>query len=209
MRISEIGTLAQHPGRANVRLLFGMVLALALAAMIGLAATWAALTRGTAYGGVTIGTWTGWPRNGTPGIDPYARAIVARTGELPIGSGDGVAFYATTDDAGKALDGRCDVLVNGVTPQARFWTLTLYNPEGRLVANSAQRQGFTSQEIIRNADGSFDITVGPRVRPGNWLPSGGVEKYVLVLRLYDTPVGMATRTGRDAPMPAVSQKACP
>jgi hypothetical protein len=41
------------------------------------------------------------------------------------------------------------------------------------------------------------------------LPSGGVEKYVLVLRLYDTPVGMATRTGRDAPMPAVSQKACP
>jgi hypothetical protein len=77
------------------------------------------------------------------------------------------------------------------------------------VANSAQRQGFTSQEIIRNADGGFDITVGPRVRPGNWLPSGGVEKYILVLRLYDTPVGMATRTGRDAPMPAVSQKACP
>ena len=62
--------------------------------------TWLALTEGTAYGGVTIGAWTAWPKNGTPGIDPYARAIVARTGELPVGSGDGVAFYAFTDDRG-------------------------------------------------------------------------------------------------------------
>ena len=47
-----------------------------------------------------------------------------------------------------------------------------------------QRQGFTSQEIIRRSDGSFE-KVGPRARPGNWLPTGGVERYVLVLRLYE------------------------
>jgi hypothetical protein len=106
------------------------------------------------------------------------------------------------------LDGRCDVLLSGMTPQARFWTLTLYDGEGRLVANSVQRHGFTSQEIVRRADGSFDITVGPRARPGNWLPTGGVEKYVLALRLYDTPVGVATRSGRDAPMPAIIRRKC-
>src|SRR5262249_45512072 len=155
-----------HPIGPNVRLLFGTVFALVIAAAIGLGATWIALTRGSAYGGVTNGAWTGWPQNGTSGIDPYARAMVARTGELPVGSGDGVAFYASADDAGQPLDGRCDVLLSGTTPQARFWTITLYDPEGRLVANSAQRQGFTSQEIIRNADGSFDIMVGPRARPG-------------------------------------------
>ena len=192
----------------DVPLLLGTAFALVIAAMVGLGATWAALTRGTAYGGVSIGAWTAWPKNGTPGIDPYARAMVARTGELPVGSGDGVAFYANTDDAGQVLDGRCDVLLSGITPQARFWTITLYDPEGRLVANSAQRQGFTSQEIIRKADGSFDILAGPRARPGNWLPTGGVERYVLLLRLYDTPVGMATRSGREAPMPAISKGAC-
>jgi hypothetical protein len=197
-----------YASESNVRLLFGTVFALVIAAVVGLGTTWLALTRGSAYGGVTIGAWTGWPKNGTAGIDPYARAIVARTGELPIGSGDGVAFYARTDDIGGPLDGRCDVLLSGTTPQARFWTITLYDSEGRLVANSAQRHGFTSQEIIRNADGSFEIKVSPRARPGNWLPTGGVEKYLLVLRLYDTPIGVATRTGSEAPMPLITRRAC-
>ena len=191
-----------------MRLLFGTMFALAVAAALGLGTTWVALTRGTAYGGVTIGAWTAWPKNGTTGIDPYARAMVVRTGELPVGSGDGVAFYASTDDAGESLDGRCDVLVSGITPQARFWTLTLYDPEGRLVANSIRRQGFTSQEIIRKADGAFDVAVGPRARAGNWLPTGGIDKYQLVLRLYDTPIGMATRTGADAPMPSITRRGC-
>ncbi len=171
--------------------------------------TWLAVTRGIAYGGVTLGAWTAWPKNGTPGIDPYARAMIARSGELPVGSGDGVAFYARADDAGQPLDGRCDVLLSGTTPQARYWTITLYDPEGLLVANTMHRHGFTSQEIIRRADGSFDIVAGARARPGNWLPTGGVERYLLVLRLYDTPVGMATRSVREAPMPAISKRGCP
>jgi hypothetical protein len=191
-----------------VRLLFGTVFALAVAAAIGLGTTWLALTRGIASGGVTVGAWTAWPKNGTPSIDPYARAMVARTGELPVGSGDGVAFYARADDVGQPLDGRCEVLLSGTTPQARYWTITLYDPEGRLVANTMERHGFTSQEIIRKADGSFEIIVGARARPGNWLPTGGVERYLLVLRLYDTPVGVATRSGREAPMPAISKRAC-
>jgi hypothetical protein len=179
-----------------------------VAAAIGLSTTWLAATRGIAYGAVTLGAWTAWPKNGTPGIDPYARAMIARSGELPVGSGDGIAFYARTDDAGQPLDGRCDVLLSGTTPQARYWTVTLYDMEGRLVANTMERYGFTSQEIIRRADGSFDILAGARARPGNWLPTGGVERYTLVLRLYDTPVGVATRSVREAPMPTISKRAC-
>jgi hypothetical protein len=128
---------------------------------------------------------------------------MARSGELPIGSGDGVAFVARADDKGRPFDGRCDVTVSGTTPQARFWTLTLYDPQGRLIGNAVDRQGFTSQEIVRHADGSFDIVVAPRARVGNWLPTNGVDSYILVLRLYDTPVGVATRAAREVPMPAI------
>jgi hypothetical protein len=192
-----------------VRLVLGSLFALLVAAGIGLGATWLALSKGVAFGAVRIGAWTAWPKNGTREIDPYARASIARTGELPIGSGDGVAFSARVDDHGHVLDGRCDVVVSGTTPPARFWTLTLYDPNGRLVTNSVNRYGFTSQEIVRRTDGSFDIVIAPRARAGNWLPTGGVERYMLVLRLYDTPVGVATRTGREAAMPAIIPGACP
>jgi hypothetical protein len=191
-----------------VRLFFGYLFAFAVAAIVGLGATWLTLSRGTAFGAVAIGAWTAWPKTGTPGIDPYARAAISRTGELPIGVGDGVAFYAHADDRGKPFDGRCDVDISGITPAARFWTLTLYDREGKLVANSVNRHGFTSQEIIRSSDGSFSIRIGPRARYGNWLPTGGVEHYILVLRLYDSPVGVATRAGREAPMPAITAREC-
>ena len=191
-----------------MRLLLGSLFALLVAAATGLGTTWFALTRGTAFGAVTIGAWTAWPRTGTASIDPYARAAMARTGAVPIGAGDGVAFFATADDAHRVFDGRCETLVTGTTPAARFWTLTLYDPEGRLVPNAANRYGFTSQEIVRRADGSFEVVIAPRARPGNWLPTGGTERYMLVLRLYDTPVGAATRAGKEAPMPSISERAC-
>jgi hypothetical protein len=191
-----------------VRLLLGFLFAFAVAAAFGLGLTQYALTRGTAFGAITIGAWTAWPKTGTSDIDPYARAAIARSGELPIGSGDGVTFFASSDDTGRALDGRCTVTISGTTPAARFWTLTLYDLDGRLVPNAVDRYGFTSQEITRRSDGNFEIAVSARARPGNWLPTGGIDRYVVVLRLYDTPVGVATRSAKDAPMPSVAQGSC-
>jgi hypothetical protein len=192
-----------------VRLLFGTLFGLAVAAIVGLGLTYSALTRGAAFGGLSIESWTAWPKTGTVDADPYARASIARNGRLPTALGDGVSFTVQSDDNGKALDGRCDVVLSGITPTARFWTLTLYNTDGALVANSANRYGFTSQEIVRRVDGSFEVVVGPRANPGNWLPTGGVERYQLLLRLYDTAVGVSTKAGREVPMPAVMTRGCP
>jgi hypothetical protein len=192
-----------------VRLIFITLIALIVATAVGLGATWTTSTRGISFGAITVGAWTAWPRTGAVDVDPYARAAIARSGALPIGSGDGVEFLARTDDKGRQLDGRCDVSVSGITPAARFWTLTLYDTRGNLVSNSLQRYGFTSQEIVRAADGTFEIRIAPRSRSGNWLPTGGLDRYVLIVRLYDTPVGVATRSQRDAPMPAITTIGCP
>ncbi len=192
-----------------MRLLFGSLFALIIAALVGLGTTYLALTRGAAFDALKLGSWTAYPKSGTIDADPYVRASLARSGRLPTSLGDGVFFAARTDDAGHPLDGRCNVVLTGITPAARFWTLTLYSPDGALVPNSVDRYGFTSQEIVRRPDGSFDITVAPRANPGNWLPTGGIDRYMLVLRLYDTAVGVSTRAGREAPMPAINTKACP
>jgi hypothetical protein len=188
--------------------LFGTIFTLLIAAAVGLGATYFALDRGAAFGALRIGSWTAFPKTGTTDADPYARATIARTGQLPVALGDGIAFVAKTDDKGRPLDGRCQVVLAGITPAARFWTLTLYGPDGELVPNATDRHGFTSEEVVRRSDGSFAITVDPRAAPGNWLPTGGIEHYQLVLRFYDTPVGVATKAGRELPMPSINTEAC-
>ena len=192
-----------------MRLLLGTLFALGVAALVGLGATWIALTQGQAFGGLAVGAWTAWPRHGTASIDPYARAMVARSGQLPVGSGDGIAFLARHDDAGARARrplrrrGRRDDAAGALLDHhalrcgRRAWC-----------AIRSQRHGFTSHEIVRRANGSFEITVSPRSRPGNWLPTGSIERYILVLRLYDTPIGVATR-GREVTMPAITRRSCP
>jgi hypothetical protein len=186
-----------------VRLLIGLIISFAIAGAIGLGTTWYALTQNLSFGSLSLGAWTAYPRSGTIGIDPYARASIARSGQLPIGLGDGIAFSAAFDNEGHPLDGRCEVQITGTTPPARYFTVTLYAPSGRLVANAVQRYGFTSQELVRSPNGDFQIMVSPRARPGNWMPTGGIDRYLLMLRFYDTSLGIATRAGRDAPMPSL------
>ena len=192
-----------------MNLLIGSLLAFVVAAAVGLGATWLTLTRGVAFGALQLGAWVALPKTGSSRIDPYARAEIARTGTLPVALGDGISFYATADDQGRPFNGRCDVELSGTTPPARYWTLTLYDRDGKLVANAINRYGFTSHELSRRQDGTFVISVTPRARAGNWLPTGGIGSYELVLRFYDTPVGVATRAGREAPMPAITTRGCP
>lgn len=191
-----------------MRLLLGSLLVFAIAAVVGLGATSFVSSRDLPFGRVRIGAWTAWPKTGTQDIDPYGRALTARTGVLPLASGDGIAFLARTDDAGRPLDARCEVVLSGTTPPARYWTLTAYDASGALLANAVGRHGFTSGEILRHADGTFEIVAAPRARAGNWLPLGGNGRYLLVMRFYETPIGVRTRADRQIAMPAITVKSC-
>jgi len=186
-----------------------MLIALTVAAALGLGATYLSVSGNPPFGTLRIGAWEAWPRSGTATIDPYAHAVMVRSGALPVGSGDGIAFVARRTDAGEPLTARCETVVRGITPAARYWTLTLYDLDGRLVNPPDIRQGFTSQEIVRGADGAFEIVAAPRPRAGNWLPVVKAERYQLMLRLYDTPIGITTPSGPGTPMPAVIRRECP
>ena len=186
-----------------------VLIALAIGTLAGLGLTYLASARSNGFGAVTVGAWSVWPRSGTADADPYARASFARSGELPLERADGLLFEAASTDNGTRLDGRCEVRIQGRLPQARFWTLTVYDERGRLIDNPAERYGFNSTEIVWNQDGTFEMTAAPRARSGNWLPTGGRERIVLVVRLYDAPIGIASRTGEPLEMPRVTQVACP
>jgi hypothetical protein len=185
-----------------------VLIALVVGTITGLGLTYLASARSNGFGAVTAGAWSAWPRSGTASADPYARASFARSGELPLERADGLLFEAATADDGAALDGRCEIRIEGRLPQARFWTLTVYDDRGRLIDNPAERYAFNSTEIVWEQDGRFVVTAAPRARSGNWLPTGGRDRIVLVIRLYDAPIGIASRTGEPLELPRVTQGAC-
>ena len=190
-----------------MRFLIDRAVAVFVATTIGFSTAWLAVERGHPLGDVVVGAWAAWPSAGGPDADPYSVAALARTGEVPLGAGEGLAFTATRDSEGRPLSGRCHYLVAGQTPPARLWTLTAYDSDGRLMANAARRSGFHSREILRRADGGMQIAVAPDVESGDWLPIARVDNFRLVLRLYDTPLTTATEfTGID--MPTIERRSC-
>jgi len=74
-----------------------------------------------------------------------------------------------------------------VGPSLR-WTIALASPDGRLLGNPTERYGYSSVDVLRNEGGAFEIDVAREARPGNWLSPGGAKDYVVMLRLYDTPL---------------------
>jgi len=176
---------------------------------LGLGLTYASVTHLRGMDAVRSGPWTGWPHSGTTQIDPYARAAFARSGELPLVLADGLIFLAETDDTGKPLDGRCDIRISGILPQSRVWTLSLMDEAGQLVANEAQRYGFTSNEVVYRPDGGIEMVLSPRAQPGNWLPSGAKAHLKVALRLYDAPFSFSSSSGEGSVLPRIVTERCP
>ena len=179
-----------------------------LGVALGLALTFVAVERGLGFGAVNAGPWTGWPRTGSRDADPYARAVLSRTGETPLGTAEGLSFVARADSAGALLDPRCDYVVGGATPAARWWTISVMTPEGRLVPNAARVTGFTSAEIVRDAEGAFEIIASSAARPGNWLPLEPSSPFIFVLRLYDTTLSATSSALDGNSMPSITRRRC-
>ena len=175
---------------------------------LGLAATFFSVERGMGFGAVRAGPWIGWPKSGTRDADPYVRAVLSRTGETPVGITEGLSFVARNDSAGALLDPRCDYAINGAMAPARYWTLTILTPEGRLIPTTSRRYGFTSSEILRSGDGAFNIDVSANARPGNWLQVNDTQPFVLMLRLYDTSASASAFTLDAQVMPTIRKGAC-
>lgn len=189
-------------------MLIKALIACVIGLAVGLWATAASLRSGRGYDSAAIGAWIVSEKAGAPDADPYTRAILERSGEIPLAAGEGLQFIARADDSGAALDPRCVYLVGRTTPPARYWTLSVIDRQGFPVENAAERYGFRSSEIVRSADGSFDIAVSARAHPGNWLPIGNRNRFALALRLYDSPVSATAGAIEKAAMPRIARESC-
>ncbi len=179
-----------------------------LGTLLGLALTFFALERGFGFGAVRAGPWTAWPKAGSPDIDPYARALVARSGSIPLGTGEGITFTARDDSDGAPLTSFCDYIFTGPLPPARFWTVSVFSPDGALIENQAKRYGFTSAEVLRSIDNPVEISFSSIAHAGNWLPTSPNGSYVVVLRLYDSVLSATAASLDGAVMPKIVKGVC-
>ena len=198
------------PSRAGVAAGFASaVAALVVGSLIGLVLTAIAIQNGGGIGETRVGAWRVSPDEGSADPNPYQRAVLARTGILPMSNGQGLALTATRDEAGRKLDRSCSFTVAGPVPRARFWTLGVVDAEGYPLANAADRQFFTSDDIVRDETGAFSIVLSPEAAPGNWLPLSGRGPFVLTLRLYDSGIGPGRSGLADLPVPTLTAIRCP
>jgi hypothetical protein len=176
--------------------------------VLGLALTYYVLRSGINFDEVRAGPWVRSPKTGSMEIDPYSQSRLARTGQLPLGTAEGLNFFAWRDSTGELLRAGCDYVVKGPIPPTRFWTLSLYSTNGALLDNPAKRFAFTSSEVLRDAAGNVEIAVSRDARPGNWLPIGDVPTFALVLRLYDTLFDFGMSKVEAAALPQIAKVGC-
>ncbi len=160
------------------------------------------------FGAVTIGAWRVAAKAGSLEADPYTRAALARSGEIPLALGEGLKLVARVDSAGRPLDRRCLYRVGTRTPAARYWTLSLTDADGYPVENAAGRYGFRSSEILRDGGGGFNVYVSALAHSGNWLPIGHVQTFALALRLYDTPLAASAGGIEKSSVPTIDREGC-
>ena len=155
-----------------------------------------------------IGPWTTGGDVGTTSASAWTRATVARHGLLALPAREARYYSAAEDDDGRPLDGRCRYRISGGDAGGAWFSLTLYDPAGYLVANPAGLYSVGSAAMAPAERGAWTATAAPTPQPGRWLPTGGLERFNLTLRVYLPAGGGRSNLTRER-LPAIARLGCP
>jgi hypothetical protein len=163
--------------------------------ILGLGSSWYMVERGSALTTLKVGPWVSWMSAGRPDADPYTRAHEARLGILPLSTDFAQTFIARTDNEGRSLHSSCDYAVEGREIPGFWWSLTVFDADGRLIPNPLGRSAFTSDTMAIEVDGSFAALLSRDTQPANWLPTGGAGRLALAFTLVDLGTRAVTQEG--------------
>ncbi|HXC56093.1 MAG TPA: DUF1214 domain-containing protein [Rhizomicrobium sp.] len=184
--------------------------------LLGLAATWFSVFRGTMAGGVSDGPWKTSLYAGSSAGGPYLRAVIAVHGLLALNRQETIYYTAATDSDGAALTGACRYEIAGRDPPTRWWSITAYGADDFLIPNPAGRYSVSMNSVARRADGTFiitaskdaggAITAAKDAAAANWIALGG-GPFSLSLRLYNPAPAVAADPAHVA-LPTIRKVRC-
>lgn len=184
--------------------------AVVIALALGVLSSRHMITHGSGLTTMTYGPWHYWTEAGRTSADPYTRAHIAKSGTLRLSSDAAGVFEANADAQGAYLHSSCDYVLEGPYAQGLWWSIAVFDSRGLLIANDAERYAFTSDTAAANPDGSYIVTLGRDARPGNWLPTGGAGRLVVVFTLLDPATGISEeqRAERYKLLPDIRREGC-
>jgi len=162
--------------------------------ILGLASSWYMIDVGTRLTSEKHGPWVGWTSAGRADADPYTRAHFARLGTLQLTTEIALTYLAYTDSDGNRLHSSCEYVVEGRDVDSNWWSLTVFNDRGDLIANAAQRYTYTSETIGLRPDGTYAVALSREASPGNWLPTGGAGRLALMFTTFDVRSPLLAKT---------------
>lgn len=144
----------------------------------------------------------------TSGLGDYGTQYFLRAYTTKIGYGanqavDAVYPNAAVDSEGQPFSGSHRYLLHfdadKMPPVEGFWSLTLYDKKGFLVANPINRYNLGSmKDLTYNADGSLDLLIqadAPADDRSNWLPSPPAgQGFELTFRMYYPKESVVSRS---------------
>ncbi len=194
---------------AFIRLLMDWAIVILVVLAGGLGSSWYVTQWGSALTTETTGPWVMWIAAAREDADPYTRAHFARSGALPLPADLAETHTARTDSDGRALHSSCDYEITFAPSSHAWWSIAVFDWEGKLIPNNTDRYAFTSQTAAIGGDGRFSGMLSRSASPGNWLPTGGGGRIVLVFTVIDH--GMDTGLDEDQTatrLPDIVQRGC-
>lgn len=180
--------------------------ALGLGSALWLAGLWPP-GRNLAFGNVDAGGWRSDFAIGSKAADPYTRARVARHGLLALAKTEAVYFTRAVDDAGAPLREVCTYRLSGGPMPAGWWSVTLYDGQSMLPANTDNALSIDAEQA---GAGAWAAVIAPQ-RPGDataWISSRGAGTFDLTLRLYLPSAALLADPEAALDPPRIERLAC-
>ena len=182
---------------------------LTIALVGGGLSSWYAVESGTRFNAERIGPWTKWSNAGRPNADPYSRARFNKRSELIFNADLAARYEATSDSEGRLLHSSCDYALEGMQVPGAWWSLAVFDGEGRLIPNPAERYGYNASTVMRRADGTFIINLSRDAKPHNWIPTSRAGSLVIVLEIQQQSGATTIETDtRGTVLPEIRRSGC-
>lgn len=172
--------------RARLILMSKWAASLGVGVSVGAAAAWL-LTGPNVRLPERFGAWRTSAHLGNTGDNLYVRASISRIAWFSNDPGRSLYLEAREDSTGRTLNIHCNYRVSGTPLPAQWWSVTAYR-NFHWYPNPMQRYSYSSSDLPASHTGRWQILIGPKREPGNWIPMGGSGRMSLLLRLYDPSI---------------------